>query len=257
MTIQTAPVGHAGWHVRLLTRPLSVPQFAVVLAAGIGIATLYCQLYCAIAFPTRHVLPMPISSSVPWAVASVTPWLCCFEFSKRRSGWPQARRVRGLAVGGLFIAAATASIVLEVALDQLMGIETRPLPMQIAAQLPLAAITAALLLIGPAILKANGSMAVAPDCLGEIMARSSAIRWIEAAGNYVEVHASDGVSLHRSTMGELERSLDRARFRRIHRSVIINLNAVDSRVLLGGSPALRMADGTVLKIGRRYAANLA
>ena len=257
MTMQIAPVGHAAWHVRLLTRPLSVPQFAVALAAAIATATLYCQLYCAIAFPTRHVLPMPISASVPWAVASVTPWLCCFELSKRRSGWARSGGARGLAVGALFIVAATASIILEVGLDQLMGIETRPLPMQIAAQLPLAAITAALLLIGPASLKANGPVAVAPDCLGEIMARASTIRWIEAAGNYVEVHARDGVSLHRSTMSELERSLDRAQFRRIHRSVIINLSAVESRVLLGGSPAVRMADGTVLKVGRRYAANLA
>jgi hypothetical protein len=257
MTMQIAPVGNAAWHVRLLTRPLSVPQFAVVLAAAIAIATLYCQLYCAIAFPTRHVLPMPISSSLPWAVASVTPWLCCLELSKRRSGWSQSGRIRGLAVSGLFIAAATASIVLEAGLDQLLGIETRSLPMQAAAQLPLAAITAALLLIGPASLKANRPAAVAPDSLGEIMARSSAIRWIEAAGNYVEVHASDGVSLHRSTMSELERSLDSAMFRRIHRSLIINLSAVESRVLLGGSPAVRMADGTVLKVGRRYAANLA
>ena len=243
--------------VYVLTRPLGAPQFAAVLATAIVIATFYCQLYCAIAFPTRRGLPMPISASIPWAVASVTPWLCCLELAKRRSAWTRSERVRQLALVSMFVIAAALSIVLEAGLDQLIGVETRPLPRQVAAQLPLAAMTAAVLFLEPGDLRPDKSLVVAADSLNEVLALAPTIQWIEAAGNYVEVHTNRAVSLHRTTMRELEAALDRTAFRRIHRSLIVNLSAVEARVVIGGSPAVRLEDGTVLKVGRRYAFNFA
>lgn len=243
--------------IYVLTRPLGAPQFVAVLAAAIVIAIFYCQLYCAIAFPTRHHLPMPISASIPWAVASLTPWLCCLELAKRRSAWARSERVRQIALVSLFVVAAALSIVLEAGLDQLIGVETRAFPRQVAAQLPLAAMTAAVLFLEPASLPSNKSRVVAADSLNEVLTLAPTIQWIEAAGNYVEVHTDRGVSLHRTTMRELESALDRSSFRRIHRSLIVNLRAIEARVVIGGSPAVRLADGTVLKLGRRYALNFA
>ena len=51
--------------------------------------------------------------------------------------------------------------------------------------------------------------------------------WLEAAGNYVRLHAGDRSLLHRCTLSELEERLPGDRFRRVHRSAIVNLDSVD------------------------------
>ena len=52
------------------------------------------------------------------------------------------------------------------------------------------------------------------------------IRWIEAQGNYVKVHALRESPLMRTSMTDLEKRLDRARFSRVHRSAIVNMERV-------------------------------
>ncbi|MEO6114247.1 MAG: LytTR family DNA-binding domain-containing protein, partial [Sphingomicrobium sp.] len=74
-----------------------------------------------------------------------------------------------------------------------------------------------------------------------------------AAGNYVQVHAGGRTTLHRVTMREVEASLDPAAFARIHRSAIVHISSIEGRVLIGGSAAVRLRDGTLIKIGSRYA----
>ena len=54
---------------------------------------------------------------------------------------------------------------------------------------------------------------------GEILA-------VEAAGNYVQIVTRDRKYLLRSTLAEMERDLDPARFARIHRSTIVNAGHV-------------------------------
>jgi two-component system, LytTR family, response regulator len=52
------------------------------------------------------------------------------------------------------------------------------------------------------------------------------IEWIEAAGNYVRLNAGGESHLLRETMSRVEGKLPRERFLRIHRSAIVNLEAV-------------------------------
>jgi len=53
------------------------------------------------------------------------------------------------------------------------------------------------------------------------------IEWVEAAGNYVVFHTSQGEHLLRETMHDLEKKLDPKRFVRANRSAIINLEAIE------------------------------
>jgi len=61
------------------------------------------------------------------------------------------------------------------------------------------------------------------------------VEWIEAAGNYVRLNvrlnASGESHLLRETMSRVEARLPRERFLRIHRSAIVNLEAVRELVL--------------------------
>ena len=49
---------------------------------------------------------------------------------------------------------------------------------------------------------------------------------IQAAGDYAEVHAAAGTFLLHISLGELIERLDPARFEQVHRSHIVNLDAV-------------------------------
>ncbi len=87
--------------------------------------------------------------------------------------------------------------------------------------------------------------------------RTTDIDWIEAAGNYVTLHVGARTPLLRHTLAALEQQLDPARFRRIHRSVIVNLDRIqDIRPALGGEYSARLHDGTELRISRRYRQNV-
>ena len=80
-----------------------------------------------------------------------------------------------------------------------------------------------------------------------------AVDWIEAADNYVLLHC--GVKRHvlGETLTSLERRLDPRRFRRIHRSRMVNTSRIVAvHVLMGGVYELELGDGTRLTSGRQY-----
>jgi two-component system LytT family response regulator len=56
--------------------------------------------------------------------------------------------------------------------------------------------------------------------------RTDDIDWFEADGNYVRLHAGETVFTVRSTLRRVEERLDPARFKRAHRSSILNLDRV-------------------------------
>src|ERR1700730_5660657 len=56
--------------------------------------------------------------------------------------------------------------------------------------------------------------------------RTDEIDWIEAAGNYVRLHAGKEEYLYRETMQKLEAQLNPDRFARIHRSTIVNIERI-------------------------------
>jgi two-component system LytT family response regulator len=80
---------------------------------------------------------------------------------------------------------------------------------------------------------------------------------IEADGDYVSVHTVGATYLVRETLAAMEARLDGARFVRIHRSTIVQLQYVRQ---LRRRPDARfvvtLADGTRLKSSRRYSHRL-
>lgn len=83
------------------------------------------------------------------------------------------------------------------------------------------------------------------------------VDWLESARNYVRVHAGGDSHLVRSTLKGLARRLDAARFVRIHRSAVVNLDRVEElRALPGGDYAVSMSTGQKLRASRTYADRL-
>ena len=77
--------------------------------------------------------------------------------------------------------------------------------------------------------------------------------WLEAARNYVRIHAGKATYLVREKVGRLERQLDPARFARCHRGVIVNLERVkEVQPWFGGDSILILTDGTKLKLSRTH-----
>lgn len=86
-----------------------------------------------------------------------------------------------------------------------------------------------------------------------VLLKMEQVSWIEAAQNYVQLHASGGVFLLRGTMNDIADRLDPARFARIHRSTVVNLDAVrDIRPTWHGDFDVTLHDGTQLKLSRSY-----
>ncbi len=80
-----------------------------------------------------------------------------------------------------------------------------------------------------------------------------AIRWIDAAGDYMCVHTPDETHILRATMHELEQRLDPRRFQRVHRSTIVNMAHVrELRPHQNGEFFLVLDSGQELKLSRTY-----
>ena len=79
------------------------------------------------------------------------------------------------------------------------------------------------------------------------------IDWIDAAGDYMCVHAEGKTHIIRETMKALEARLDPSRFQRIHRSAIVNVNKVKELHPHSNSEYfLILENGQELKLSRSY-----
>lgn len=76
---------------------------------------------------------------------------------------------------------------------------------------------------------------------------------IEAAGNYVRIHAAEETYLERRTLKSLASQLDPSTFLRIHRSHIVHIDRV-ARIEpgAGGGHEVALEDGTRLSLSRTY-----
>lgn len=80
----------------------------------------------------------------------------------------------------------------------------------------------------------------------------SEIEWVEAEGNYVALHARKSRHLIREPISHLEERLD-ARFQRISRSVIVNLDFTrEIQPWFRGEYKVLLRDGTELKLTSPY-----
>ena len=86
-----------------------------------------------------------------------------------------------------------------------------------------------------------------------VRVRAGDIEWIDAAGDYMCIHAGGDTHVLRGTMKELEAVLDPAIFQRVHRSAIVNLTRVERlRPHANGEFFLTLAGGQELKLSRTH-----
>lgn len=79
------------------------------------------------------------------------------------------------------------------------------------------------------------------------------IQWVDAAGDYMCVHALDGMHIMRKTMKELEQELNPQLFVRVHRSAIVNIRYVKKLVShISGEYHLILHNDTELKVSRSH-----
>ena len=84
------------------------------------------------------------------------------------------------------------------------------------------------------------------------------IDYITADGAYAELHAGDDTFVVRERMQALEDRLDPAQFARVHRSTIVQLDRIEALlVAAGGDYAVRLGDGTRLRVSRSRKDDLA
>jgi two-component system LytT family response regulator len=85
-----------------------------------------------------------------------------------------------------------------------------------------------------------------------LLVRANDVEWIEAAGNYAQIHTRGAAYLVRATIAELTARLDPNRFARIHRSAIVQIDCIreivpewhgDCQVILTSGTTVRMSRG--------------
>ena len=89
----------------------------------------------------------------------------------------------------------------------------------------------------------------------EFLIKTADIEWVEASGNYANLHVRDSVYPMRTTMDRLEKLLP-ADFVRIHRSSIVNLHRVlQVQAMDSGDHEITLYGGKTLVLSRRYRDN--
>ena len=112
------------------------------------------------------------------------------------------------------------------------------------------------------VLPAEGAAALGRDTVSVLPIRDGghtvrlpveSIDWIDAAGDYMCVHAAGKTHVMRGTMKKLEEFLDSKRFQRVHRSTIVNVERVrEVRSHINGEYFLILDEGVELKMSRNY-----
>ena len=90
-----------------------------------------------------------------------------------------------------------------------------------------------------------------------VLLKVSEIDFIEADGNYAKLHVGRKAHLLREKMHDLEARLDPAKFVRIHRSVIVNLDRIkELHPHINGDYIVILDDGRQLRLSRTRRENL-
>ncbi len=87
----------------------------------------------------------------------------------------------------------------------------------------------------------------------EFLIAAADVEWLQAAGNYVNLHVRGRDYPLRTTISAVEQLLDPARFVRVHRSWIVNLDCIaEIEPLDTGDARITMSDGTTIPCSRTY-----
>jgi len=91
----------------------------------------------------------------------------------------------------------------------------------------------------------------------EFLIRIGEIEWLEACGNYVNLHLAGRIYPYRGTMKSLESRLAPTQFVRIHRSYMVNFAQIQSiEPLESGDARVQLKHNKTLPLSRRYRAEL-
>jgi two-component system LytT family response regulator len=86
-----------------------------------------------------------------------------------------------------------------------------------------------------------------------VLVKVTDIDWIEAADNYVNLHAGKEAHLHRETMTSLEQKLPPTKFLRISRSAMVNVDRIkELQPMFHGDYTVILHNGTKLTLSRGY-----
>lgn len=87
----------------------------------------------------------------------------------------------------------------------------------------------------------------------EFLVKVDDIDWIEASGNYVNLHVGERLYPLRETMAGIQAKLDGRGFARVHRSAIVNLDRVrEIEPFDTGDARAHLLGGGVVPVSRRY-----
>jgi hypothetical protein len=87
----------------------------------------------------------------------------------------------------------------------------------------------------------------------EFLVAAAEVEWLQASGNYVNLHVRGRDYPLRTTMAAIEPQLDPARFVRVHRSYIVNLDLIAQiEPLDSGDASIVMRDGARIPCSRRH-----
>lgn len=87
----------------------------------------------------------------------------------------------------------------------------------------------------------------------EFLIAAGEVEWLQASSNYVNLHVRGRDYPLRTTMAAIETQLDPARFVRVHRSYMVNLDCVSEiEPLESGDARITMRDGGKIPCSRRY-----
>ena len=91
----------------------------------------------------------------------------------------------------------------------------------------------------------------------EFIIRIEDIEWLEASGNYVNLHIGNRIYPLRSTLSSLVEKISDRGFARIHRSHAVKLDEIESMTPLStGDSEIKLRSGKILNLSRRYKENL-
>lgn len=87
----------------------------------------------------------------------------------------------------------------------------------------------------------------------EFLVRLDDVDWIEASGNYVNLHVGKRVYPLRDTMTNISRRLEPYGFQRVHRSAIINLDRISEIIAFdSGDAEARLTSQATVPVSRRF-----
>jgi two-component system, LytTR family, response regulator len=86
-----------------------------------------------------------------------------------------------------------------------------------------------------------------------VFVRAGDVQAFEASGNYIRLRTAAGNYMVRMTMADLEKKLDPARFARIHRSAVVNIDRIEKITpAWHGDFEVRLAGGQQLRLSRNF-----